>query len=273
MNAVQLEPLPRRRDLVLVPAHNESMNLPRVLDAIKSVLPTADLLVIDDGSRDDTSDVAWSCGATVVRHPFNLGVGAALQTGYRYALEHGYQRVVQIDADGQHRPEDARRILEVMDRDGADLVIGCRFLPGSGPYPMPRLRRMGKDYQAAIIKMLTGRKFADPTSGLRAMSTRVLWLFAQEVFPTDYPDADVLVMVSKAGVVISEEPATMLQREAGVSQHDGLKWVYYLFRMTLSLLVIAMGRGFQPLPDEMKNAVPKGVRISTTPVFVERSLR
>ena len=248
---------PRKSSLVLIPAHNEGMNLPQVLERVHAVLPGVDVLVIDDGSHDDTFKVAAEHGAIVARHPFNLGVGAALQTGYRYALEHGYERLVQLDADGQHRPEDVIRLLEILRADEADMAVGCRFLKGSGPYPMPWLRRMGRDYQCTIIKMLTGRRFADPTSGLRAMNRHVLALFAQDVFPADYPDADVLVMLCKAGVRIKEAPATMRLREFGVSQHDGPKVVYYLFRMTLSLLVIALGRGFKPLARLEKRDIPE----------------
>ena len=240
------------RALVLVPAHNEEESLAFVLRQIRQSLPDADILVVDDGSKDQTASIALSAGAVVARHATNLGVGAALQTGYRYALSHGYSHLVQVDADGQHRPEDARKVLTALKSSGADMAIGCRFLPESGPYPMPLLRRIGKDYQRFLIRLLAGRLFADPTSGLRAMRPCVLALLEQDVFPCDYPDADVLVMLCKARTTMVEVPVAMRERAAGTSQHEGLGWIYYAYRMTLSLLLIASGRGFDPIPAERK---------------------
>lgn len=254
MPNLESSPPQQKRRLILLPAHNESMNLARVLAWIRSVLPDVDILVVDDGSEDDTYAVALAEGARAARHPINLGYGAAVQTGYRYALELGYHYLAQMDADGQHQPEDVKQLFEILEQDDVDLVIGSRFLPESGPYPMPWLRRAGQAYMRTLVKLLTGRRFADPTSGLQAMNRRVLWLFSSEAFPSDYPDADVLVMVCKAGIKVVQAPASMRTREFGTSMHAGAKWVYYLFRMTLSLLVIALGRGFPAIPAELQRA-------------------
>jgi glycosyltransferase involved in cell wall biosynthesis len=238
------------RDLVLIPAHNEAMNLSRVLDRVADVLPNADVLVIDDGSSDDTYNIAVRYGVNVIKHPFNLGLGATLQTGYHFALKNGYERLVQFDGDGQHEPEDVAGMFRMMDEKGSDIVIGCRFMEESGPYPMPWMRRMGRAYQVAFVKLLARRRFFDPTSGLCAMNRHVMELFCQDAFPVDFPDADVLVMLCKAGVQIDEFPAHMRTREFGSSLHDGGRWVYYMFRITLSLIVIAMGRGFKPVNEK-----------------------
>jgi glycosyltransferase involved in cell wall biosynthesis len=241
----------------LIPAHNEAENLPIVLKSVKKLMPDSDILIVDDGSEDDTAQVAETNGALVVKLPYNMGYGAAVQTGYHYAIDNGYERLLQMDADGQHRPEDAASLLRVLEEKNADIVLGCRFMPGSGDYEMPFLRRFGQAYLRFFVRLLTGKQFADPTTGFQAVSRRAIRLYAQDVFPTDYPDADVLVMLCKAGMKVEQQPVTMKQRMFGMSMHSGLKWVYYLFRMTLALLVIALGRQFKPMIQEGENgAVP-----------------
>ena len=234
---------PRR--LVILPAYNEEANLAKTLDSIRRTLPDVDVLVVDDGSHDRTYAIALEHGVRAARHPVNLGYGAALQTGYRYAIERGYDRVLQMDADGQHGVEAAPALFDVLDRGAADLVLGSRFMKGSGSYPMPWMRRIGQAYLRAMVRWLTGRTFADPTTGYQAMNRRVLELYIGDLFPSDYPDADVLVMLHRRGIRIEQTPVSMRPREFGSSMHSGCRWIYYLFKMTLSLTVIAFGKRIQ----------------------------
>jgi glycosyltransferase involved in cell wall biosynthesis len=234
-----LEPSPRQQPqiLVVVPAYNESARLRNVLQAIqRQSLSTADILVIDDGSRDATSAEALRAGAIAARHPFNLGCGAALQTGYKFALERGYDYIIQIDADGQHDPDCLAAVLAPTLEGKADVVIGSRFL-WAGGYRSPIERRVGSWLFGQIATFLTGTRITDPTSGYRAMNRKALALCAHDSFPHDYPDADVLINLHRAGVVITEVPALMHPRRGGHSMHRGLRPLYYMFKMSLSIFV------------------------------------
>lgn len=232
----------RQSLLVLIPAYNEATRLPQVLAEVRAALPAALILVVDDGSTDGTAEAAQGPRVRVVRHPFNLGYGAALQTGYRYARAHGWDRLAQMDADGQHCPQDLPGLLEALEREGADLVVGSRFLAASGAYPMPIARRAGQAYLRCLAGWLGGTRFSDPTSGFQVLGVRALELCAQDGFPGDYPDADVLAMLCLAGLKVVDAPVAMRPRSAPGGMHAGPRWVYYLFRMTLGLLAIPLGR-------------------------------
>jgi glycosyltransferase involved in cell wall biosynthesis len=224
------------RALVIVPALNEADSLPRVIPAVRAACG-ADLLVVDDGSTDATARVALELGARVVSHPFNLGYGAALQTGYRFALRRGYAVAVQLDADGQHEPSDAPRLLEALAASGADLVIGSRFL-GEGSYRPPAVRRIGMRLFRAAVRFHTGQRLTDSTSGFRALGRRAMEFLSGERHPVDFPDADVLIMLHRAGLRVVEIPARMHAARAKPSMHGGL-WrpLYYVFKMALSIFV------------------------------------
>jgi glycosyltransferase involved in cell wall biosynthesis len=230
------------RTLILVPAFNESARIGRVLAGIRAAVPGADVLVVDDGSADDTSAVARAAGARVVRLPFNLGAGVAAQTGYKLAVRESYACVVQLDADGQHEPADIPKLLAIIERGGADVAIGSRFLDGASTYHPGALRRVGMGLFGLLAWLLTGVRFSDVTSGFRAFSGDVVRFVATEWYPTDYADADVLITLRRAGFRLRDVPVRMYERAGGRSMHAGLRPVYYVFKMLLSIALAPVRR-------------------------------
>lgn len=228
--------------LAIIPAYNEAETVADVVRGVKAQGVARAVLVVDDGSEDATVSAASSEGAVVVSLPFNLGYGAALQTGYRYALTHGYEYAVQLDADGQHDPASIPALLAAAESGWADVVVGSRFL-GEGAYKPPLPRALGMRIFARIASSITGQKITDPTSGFQALNARTMQLFAEGDFPSDFPDADVLVMLHRLGYRIAEVPVVMHPGAAHKSMHRGLRPVYYIFKMLLSLLVTVLGRG------------------------------
>ncbi len=236
------------RGLVLIPAFNEEGVLGGVLDELRRHT-RFDVLVVDDGSSDRTADMARAHGAAVARHPFNMGYGAALQTGYKYAAQHGYEVLVQLDADGQHDPAYvevlARRVLE----GHVDACVGSRFLLGEGYIP-PFARRVGMVLFGYIASVVTKRRVTDPTSGYQALSSRVFRFLRSDVFPADYPDADVLILLHRAGFRAEEVPVAMRQSSTGKSMHSGvLRPMFYVFKMLLSIGVTLLRE--PPRPDRI----------------------
>jgi glycosyltransferase involved in cell wall biosynthesis len=219
--------------LLIIPAYNEAANLPRVLAAVERANLGLPVLVIDDGSRDETATLARRAGARVVRHPYNLGYGAAVQTGYKYALEHGAERLVQLDADGQHDPSQVPRLLGPVVRGECDLALGSRFI-GPSSYRMSPLQRVGRRLFCQLARLF-GMAISDPTSGFQAMNRRVLELYAQPFFPTDFPDVDVLLHVHRQGLRIREVPVEMSAGTRASSLHGGLATFYYPYKMLLAL--------------------------------------
>ncbi len=228
------------RTLILIPACNEEGRLACVLDAVAAQGLAADVLVLDDGSRDGTASEARRRGAIVVSHPFNLGYGSALHTGYHYARRHGYTRLVQMDADGQHDPRSLPALLDGLER-GADVVVGSRYLAGSAP-PTSFARRAGSRLFAWIVSRWTGTRITDPTSGFQALSGRALEFLAQDHFPEDYPDADVLIMLHREGMRLLEVPVQMHARLSGLSMHRGGRAAYYAYKMLLTLALLRVRR-------------------------------
>jgi glycosyltransferase involved in cell wall biosynthesis len=223
--------------VTILPAFNEERTLGEVLEGLRRAAPSFDIVVVDDGSRDRTAEVARSKGAVVLRHPFNMGYGAALQTAYKYAAQAGYPVLVQLDADGQHDPSFvpvlARRVLE----GHSDAVVGSRFLLGRGYIP-PFARRVGMVLFGYIASVVTHRRVTDPTSGYQAMSRRVFEFLQTDHFPADYPDADVLILLYRAGFKVEELPVAMRPSPTGKSMHSGLlKPMFYVFKMLLSIAV------------------------------------
>jgi glycosyltransferase involved in cell wall biosynthesis len=229
------------KPLVLVPAFNEAMRIGGVLAGIRAAVPDATVLVVDDGSSDATATVARAAGARVVRLPFNLGAGVAAQTGYKLAVRERYDCVVQLDADGQHEPADIPTLLALIARSEADVVIGSRFL-GRADYRPGVLRRVGMGLFGWLAWLLTGVTFSDVTSGFRAFSGDVVRFVATEWYPTDYADADVLITLRRAGFRLCEVPVRMYPRAGGRSMHAGLRPVYYVFKMLLSVALAPLRR-------------------------------
>jgi glycosyltransferase involved in cell wall biosynthesis len=222
--------------LIIIPAFNEEARIGEVILRVREVVPDYDVLVINDGSRDDTAQVARDAGAIVVSHPFNLGYGVAIQTGYKYALSKGYEFAVQMDGDGQHDTAFIQHLLAPVLADETDFALGSRFL-GAESYAPPLARRLGMALFRWLISALIGTRITDSTSGYQAFNRRVLRFFTTEVFPCDYPDADMLLTLHRANFRIMEVPVRMHANVSGKSMHAGWKPLYYIFKMLLSIFV------------------------------------
>lgn len=226
------------RTLILIPAFNEGKRIAGVIESIRTAMPDTPILVVNDGSRDNTATEARRAGAVLVSHPFNMGYGAAIQTGYKYARDNSYDILVQLDADGQHDPSCIPALLEPIIAGKADIAIGSRFLGNS--YRPPLARRAGMALFRGIVSLVTGMKVTDTTSGFQAFNSRVIRFFATDIFPVDYPDADMLIMLHRAGFTMTEVPVRMFENSEGKSMHSGLKPIYYMFKMLLSIGVTLM---------------------------------
>jgi glycosyltransferase involved in cell wall biosynthesis len=228
-----------REILILIPAFNEEARLGTVIKGVRRHLPETAVLVVDDGSSDGTATVGRAEGACIVRHPFNLGVGTALQTGYKFAVKNGYKYVIQLDADGQHPPEYLPWFIAKLKETEADLIVGSRFLNDSDG-TMSVVRKMGNRLFARLLSLLINEKLTDPTSGYRALKSTVLQFCVQDQYAFDYPDADFLLTLHRSGFRIEEIPVRVDPRSGGISQHAGLKPVFYTIKMMISLLVIML---------------------------------
>jgi glycosyltransferase involved in cell wall biosynthesis len=241
-----------RKVLIIMPAHNEAENLPRVFEELQRVfetlhpiLPYIDVVVVDDYSSDDTAMVAARLGAEVVTLPCNLGYGGAVQTGFKYAVERGYDYAVMMDSDGQHDPAYIPDLLAPVLAGEVDVTIGSRFLQtdGSGrvaQYRTTWAKRLGMTIFAAIVAHFSHRPVSDPTSGFQAMNHDLLAFFARDNYPSDYPDADTLLLLNYAGFRVAEVPVCMHERLAGVSMHTSWKVFYYIFKMFLSIFIVLL---------------------------------
>lgn len=227
---------------VIIPAYNEAGRIASTIAGIRK-FTDADIIVVSDGSTDDTIVEARQAGALVIELSFNLGYGAALQTGFKYALKKGYKFAVQMDADGQHDPLAIQSLIEPVLNNEVDIALGSRFL-GRGDYKAPFIRRIGMFFFAGIASIVTGKKVTDPTSGFQALNRKGMELYASDAYPVDYPDADVIIMLYRRGIKFKEVPVTMKRVVGKVSMHSGLKPFYYLFKMLLSIFVTLLrGRG------------------------------
>ena len=227
------------RVLVLMPALNEAASIGATLARIREFLPEAAAVVIDDYSSDGTRALALEAGAHVVALPWNLGYGGAVQAGFKYALAQGYECAIQMDADGQHDPASARALLAPVLAGAADVAIGSRFL-GQANYSIPWMRRVGMWMFGSIVTFVTRRRFSDPTSGFQALNRRAMEFFARDNYPTDYPDADTIILLCLAGFRVEEVPVTMQPRTAGSSMHSNLSAFYYVSKMMLSILMVML---------------------------------
>jgi len=223
---------PLERAFLIIPAYNEAGTLQNVLARVAAADSGCEVVVVDDGSQDGTGGIAARAGATVLCHPFNLGYGAALQTGYKYALERNATLVVQMDADGQHDPAQIRELAAGIRSGDYDLVVGSRFLETNG-YRMGLLRSIGRKVFSALAR-LADLRVSDPTSGFQGMNRRVLDLYARDFFPTDYPDVDVLLTAFRHGLRVGECPVRMAEAPRRSTLHGGLRSVYYVYKMLLS---------------------------------------
>lgn len=224
--------------IIVIPAYNEEGNIGKLIQTVREKLHDIDILVIDDGSADRTARAAEKAGAIVVRLPFNMGYGAALQTGFKYALRKRYRYVIQMDADGQHDPDSVKILLNEIKKEDVDVVIGSRFMDEKSSYNAPLVRKIGIGLFAKIASIVTGFTVSDPTSGFQALNRDALRFYASPYYPVDYPDADVIIMLHRAGLRVKEVSVVMHNRLEGTSMHSGiLKPMYYVFKMFLSMFV------------------------------------
>jgi glycosyltransferase involved in cell wall biosynthesis len=229
-------PRQRLRTLVIVPAYNEEGSIGLVLEEIRAADPDLEVVVINDASRDGTAAIASRAGVSVVHLPFNVGIGGAMQTGYQYARDHGFEVAIQIDSDGQHDPTEVPKLLAPLARGDADMVIGTRFLPGAGDYKAPPGRRMGMVLFSAVARMLVKLRITDPTSGFRAVNRLGIELFARE-YPHDFPEVESNVLAARYNLRIVEVPVQMRERAAGRSSVTTIRGTYFVIRILLSLFI------------------------------------
>jgi glycosyltransferase involved in cell wall biosynthesis len=234
--------------IAIVPALNEEETVGRVIDEIRAFDPGFDIVVVDDGSIDRTAGVAADRGAHVLRLPFNLGIGGAMQTGYRYAFEHGYDIAVQIDGDGQHDPSQLPAILGPVLSGEADLCVGSRFA-GEGAYRSSFLRRVGIRIFAAVVSAVVRQKVTDTTSGFRAVNRKGIALFAAD-YPHDYPEVEATVMCVKHKLRLREVPVGMRERGGGSSSITAVRSVYYMTKVLLAIFVGLFRRYAVPVEEE-----------------------
>jgi glycosyltransferase involved in cell wall biosynthesis len=223
------------RVLIIVPAYEEEQALPGVLKELADEVPEYDVLVVDDGSRDRTAEVAAASGVPVARLPFNLGVGGALRVGFLYARRRGYSRAVQFDGDGQHEAAEIDKLLAALD-SGADLVIGSRFADGGTPYPVGRTRRSAMRLLERLIHLLSGQRLTDTSSGFRAFAGPVIDFFAIN-YPVEYlgDTVEALLLAHYAGFEIAEVGVSMRTRGAGVPSTRNLRLAYHYLRLVVVL--------------------------------------
>ena len=229
-------PMVSLRRLAVVPAYNESATVAEVVRALHRNAPEYDVLVVDDGSTDDTARHAREAGAKVVRLPFNLGIGGAVQAGFVFADEHAYDRMAQVDGDGQHDPRELCRLDGAMDEHGVDMVCGSRFLSSDLKYPAPISRRTGIHIFAFLLSRLVGQRVSDPTSGFRLYNRRAIGLFSHD-YPHDYPEVEAVLMLHHHRLTMREIPVQMFLRGGGVSSINTGKSAYYMLKVLLALFV------------------------------------
>jgi glycosyltransferase involved in cell wall biosynthesis len=234
--------------LAVVPALNEEQSVGRVIDEIRAFDPGFDIVVVDDGSTDRTAGIAADRGAHVLRLPFNLGIGGAVQTGYQFAFEHGYDIAVQVDGDGQHDPSQLPAILGPVLAGDADLCVGSRFASGGG-YQSSFARRVGIRFFARVVSAVVRQKVTDTTSGFRAVNRKGIALFAAD-YPHDYPEVEATVMLVKHKLRLREVPVEMRERGGGASSITAWRSIYYMTKVLLAIFVGLFRRYAVPLEED-----------------------
>jgi len=246
--AASLPGLTELRRVAIVPAFNEEHTVPHVIDELRAFDPGMDVVVIDDGSADRTAAVAQVKGARVLRLPFNLGIGGAVQTGFRFAFEHAYDVAVRVDGDGQHDPSQLDRVLGPVLRGEADIVVGSRFAGDADGYRSSRTRRVGIRFLAWMVSRIVGQRVTDTTSGFQALDREAIALFARD-YPHDYPEVEATIMVFRHRLRLLEVPVTMRERGGGRSSITALRSIYYMVKVSLAIFVGLFRRNVVPQED------------------------
>lgn len=234
--------------LVIIPAFNESEAISGVLDALRTHTPEYDVLVVNDGSTDNTVEVVKQHpGVNLIQLPFNMGIGSTVQTGYKFAAQHGYDIAVQCDADGQHPVHQIPKIVQgVLDGKG-DMVIGSRYVADSD-YTPSIFRRIGKSLLSRIVHSVVGGGVTDTTSGFRAMNRAVFTAFAK-TYPDDYPEPEALVIMHKRGLKAVELPVDMQPRQGGESSINPHHAIYYIVKVSMAILIGVLKKKPTPSPS------------------------
>jgi glycosyltransferase involved in cell wall biosynthesis len=239
--------LARRRRIAIVPAMNEEKMIGRVIEEIRAFDPGFEIVVVDDGSVDRTATLAERQGVLVLRLPFNLGIGGAVQTGYQYARDNGFELAVQVDGDGQHDPTEIPRLVQPILDGRADMVVGTRFAEGGGYRGTP-LRRVGIRLFAAVVSLMVRQRVTDTTSGFRAVNRMGIRLFAAD-YPHDYPEVEATVLLARHKLTMIEVPVVMRIRETGQSSITAVRSVYYMIKVLLALFIGLFRRYSTPLEE------------------------
>lgn len=229
--------------LIIIPAYNEAGNIEKVVDNIIKNYPMYDYIVVNDGSKDTTRDICKSREYEYLNLSINLGIGGAVQTGYKYAKDKDYDVAVQIDGDGQHDIYYLEQMLSFIEKGKADIVIGSRFIEKKG-FQSSSTRRMGIKMLSGLIYICTGRHVKDVTSGFRVVNRKFIKIYAEN-YPNDYPEPEAIVSAVMHGAVIKEYPVVMHERECGKSSINFLKSMYYMVKVTLAIIICRISFGIR----------------------------
>ncbi len=225
----------KMKKLVIIPAYNERGSILKTVQDVKDHAPSFDYVVVNDCSKDDTLKICRENGINVINLPMNLGIGGGVQTGYMYAFRNGYDVAVQFDGDGQHNAAYLDQMAETVDKEGLDMVIGSRYIEKKG-FQSSGLRRMGIRYFTWLIKLMTGQKITDPTSGMRMCNRDVIEIYAKD-YPRDYPEPESVTEILKRGKKVKEIPVMMNERTEGVSSISPKKSIYYMIKVSLAVIM------------------------------------
>lgn len=223
------------KKIVIIPAYNEISNIDTTVADILENAPGFDYVIINDCSQDGTMRFCTNLGMNIINLPVNLGIGGAVQTGYLYAWRNGYDVAVQFDGDGQHDAKYLNEMADYLKENGADMVIGSRFITKEG-FQSSGIRRFGIRYFSLLIRLMTGKKVLDPTSGMRMVNRDVMKIYSED-YPVDYPEPESVVMILNMGKKVLEVPVIMRERQGGVSSISPAKSVYYMIKVTLAILM------------------------------------
>jgi glycosyltransferase involved in cell wall biosynthesis len=225
----------KKKILVIIPVYNEEGSIEKVIEEVKNYLPQVDILVVNDGSTDLTSQKAKARGVIVLDLPFNLGIGGAMQAGYKYAYEKSYGIAIRLDGDGQHDPGEIPKLLQALEERKVDIIIGSRFI-GDSEYKGSMMRRVGISILSRVISIIVGQEVTDPTSGFSSANRKVIQLFAFG-YPQDYPEPEALVLLRRCGLRFGEVPVSMNQRYSGESSITKMRSIYYMVKILLAIFV------------------------------------